>query len=187
MSSNTLLNSEEARLRADFLSCLRTVENFPQPGIKFRDIMPVLRNPSLCRRLLDWLEQQAREMQPDAVAAIESRGFFFGFALAQRLEVPFVPLRKQGKLPTETFKASYSLEYGEAILEMQKDALCPGWRVVVHDDLMATGGTLLAAQDLLTQASCRAVGFLVFTRLLLPGPPLIGGDNETVVRYLIEL
>lgn len=187
MLSNTSLNSEEARLRADFLSRLRTVENFPRPGIKFRDIMPVLRDPSLCRRLLDWLEGQAREMRPDAVAAIESRGFFFGFPLAQRLEVPFVPLRKHGKLPSETFKASYRLEYGEAILEMQKDALPPGCRVVVHDDLMATGGTLLAARDLLAQASCKVAAFLVFTRLVLPNIRLTTEIDETVVRYLIEL
>ncbi|MCS6980141.1 MAG: adenine phosphoribosyltransferase [Flavobacteriales bacterium] len=144
---------------------LRVIPDFPSPGVRFRDLTPVLQDPPLCGAILDWMEEISRPAEIHAVAGIESRGFFFGFALAQRLGVPFVPLRKGGKLPAETYTVTYDLEYGSAVLEMHKDAVAPGMRVLIHDDLLATGGTLAAACRLVEMASAVPALLLVLTDL----------------------
>ncbi len=143
----------------EFSETIRTIPDFPEKGILFRDITPVLAKPQLCSRLIEELEAHWEGTKIDAIAGIESRGFLFGMGLAGKLGVPFIPLRKVGKLPGDTFKTEYQLEYGSAVLEMQKDAVKSGKNILIHDDLLATGGTALAAADLISQADCQVVGF----------------------------
>ncbi len=130
---------------------VRDVIDFPKPGIIFKDITPILKDPHLCHEITLALAAQLRDLQIDVVAGIESRGFFFGLLLAQALGVPFVPIRKAGKLPYKTIRQSYALEYGEATLELHEDAISKGQRVLIHDDLLATGGTVVAATQLIAQ------------------------------------
>lgn len=130
---------------------VRDVNDFPKPGIVFKDITPILKDPKLCEEILRSLAAQLVGVQIDVVAGIESRGFLFGTGLAQLLNVPFIPIRKAGKLPYKTIKESYALEYGTATIEVHEDALLPGQRVLIHDDLLATGGTVVAASKLVMQ------------------------------------
>jgi adenine phosphoribosyltransferase len=127
---------------------IREIPNFPQPGVMFKDITPLLANPKGFHIVLDAIAEHFVGIPIDAVVGIESRGFIFGGALAARLNASFVPVRKPGKLPYRTDKVSYSLEYGEAELEMHRDSLREGARVLVVDDLLATGGTAAAAGEL---------------------------------------
>ena len=138
---------------------LRDVADFPKPGIIFKDITPVLKDPILCEEITQALANQLEGIQIDAVAGIESRGFLFGLALAQALKVPFVPIRKAGKLPYKTIKQSYDLEYGSATLEVHQDAFMPGQNVLIHDDLLATGGTVVAASQLITQLNAKVAAY----------------------------
>ena len=142
---------------------LRDVVDFPKPGIIFKDITPVLKDPKLCNEITVALKQQLNGIKIDVVAGIESRGFLFGLALAQALNVPFVPIRKAGKLPYKTIQQSYNLEYGSATLEVHEDAFESGQRVLIHDDLLATGGTVVAASKLVKQlnAEVAAYSFLI--------------------------
>ena len=142
---------------------LRDVADFPKPGIIFKDITTVLKDPSLCADITDALVAQLKDVKIDVVAGIESRGFLFGLALAQALKVPFVPIRKVGKLPYKTVQQSYDLEYGSATLEVHEDAFTAGQHVLIHDDLLATGGTVVAASKLvnLLQANVAAYSFLI--------------------------
>lgn len=142
---------------------LRDIPDFPKPGIIFKDITPILKDPDLCKEIVAALTQQVSDLNIDAVAGIESRGFLFGPAIAQALNVPFIPVRKAGKLPYKTIKQSYALEYGEATLEIHEDAFTPGQKVLVHDDLLATGGTVVAASQLVEQlgAQVAAYSFLI--------------------------
>jgi adenine phosphoribosyltransferase len=142
-----------------FRDTIRVIPDFPKKGILFRDITPVLAKPTLCADVLDELSARWDGIQIDVIAGIESRGFLFGMSLAGKLGVPFIPLRKVGKLPGDTYKSEYQLEYGSAILEMQKDAIHKGQRVLIHDDLLATAGTANAAAHLIEQAGGEVVGF----------------------------
>lgn len=136
---------------------IRTIPDFPKPGIQFRDITTLLLQPSLFQETLDVLAQRYKNYNIDAIAALESRGFIFGAPLAVTLNVPFVPIRKRGKLPGSTHTTAYDLEYGQAEIEMHIDALKPGQRVLLVDDLIATGGTLKAAIELINKAKAHAV------------------------------
>jgi adenine phosphoribosyltransferase len=127
---------------------IREIPDYPQPGILFRDITPLLANPRAFHVVLDAIAERFIGDRLDAIVGIESRGFIFGGALAARLNTSFVPVRKAGKLPYRTDKVSYSLEYGEAELEMHRDSLAEGAAVLVVDDLLATGGTAAAAGEL---------------------------------------
>lgn len=127
---------------------IREVPDFPKPGILFYDITTLLADPDAFSTVIDRLEIRARELGVEAVVGMESRGFIFGTPLALRLGVPFVPVRKAGKLPWKTEAASYSLEYGEATIEIHQDALKPGQKTLIVDDLLATGGTAAATIDL---------------------------------------
>ena len=142
---------------------VRDVNDFPKPGIVFKDITPILKDPELCQEIIKSLAAQLADVEIDVVAGIESRGFLFGPGLAQLLNVPFIPIRKAGKLPYKTIKESYALEYGTATIEVHEDALLPGQRVLIHDDLLATGGTVVAASKLMMQlgASVAAYSFII--------------------------
>ncbi len=132
---------------------IRDVPDFPRKGILFKDITLLIGTPDVFAESVR--QMAARAAKPDAVVAIESRGFIFGAPLAQHWNVPFVPARKFGKLPGRTVRQVYSLEYGEDTLELHADALKPGWRVVVVDDLLATGGTAGATVGLVEQLGAR--------------------------------
>ncbi|RWU08447.1 adenine phosphoribosyltransferase [Pedobacter chitinilyticus] len=138
---------------------IRDVSDFPKPGIVFKDITPILKNPALCNEITKALAQQLASLNIDVIAGIESRGFLFGLALAQQLGVPFVPIRKVGKLPYKTIQQSYNLEYGSATLEVHEDAFEPGQKVLIHDDLLATGGTVVAASALVQKLDAQVVGY----------------------------
>ncbi len=159
---------------------IREIPDFPKPGISFKDITTLLGNPAALKHTLDLLETQCLTMRPDYVVGIESRGFIFGMPLAARLNVGFAPVRKPGKLPGPTHSAAYALEYGSDQLELHQDAFAPGSRVVVVDDLIATGGTALATAELIqkTDAVLAGFGFVVELadlsgRKKLPEVPII--------------
>ncbi|RZK79917.1 MAG: adenine phosphoribosyltransferase [Pedobacter sp.] len=142
---------------------VRDIQDFPKPGIIFKDITTILKDPELCSDIVVAMKDQLDGVKIDAVAGIESRGFFFGLQLAQALNVPFVPIRKAGKLPYKTIVESYDLEYGSAVIECHEDALESGQQVLIHDDLLATGGTVIAATKLIEQlgANVAAYSFVI--------------------------
>jgi len=135
-----------------FKQMIRTVPDFPKKGIMFRDITTLLKDKDSFRKSADALYDLSKELHIDKVVGIDSRGFIFGGILANKLGTGFVLVRKPGKLPAETLKQSYTLEYGEDMLEIHKDSISPGDRILLHDDLLATGGTARAACDLIEKA-----------------------------------
>jgi adenine phosphoribosyltransferase len=144
-------------------AAIRDVVDFPKPGIVFKDITPILSDAALFRDSITLLCETAGSQKIDKVVGIDARGFIFAAAVADRLGAGFVPVRKKGKLPWETRQMSYSLEYGESIVEIHKDSVAPGETVLLIDDLLATGGTAAAALALLDQQGANVVGvaFLV--------------------------
>ena len=142
---------------AFFASHIRTIADWPQPGVQFRDITPLLRDGAAFRRLIDAFAERYADSHIDAVVGIDARGFIIGAALAYRLGCGFIPVRKAGKLPFTTMQESYALEYGEASIEVHTDAALPGEHVLIIDDLIATGGTLLAAVNLMTRLGARII------------------------------
>ena len=138
---------------------IRSVPDFPKPGVLFRDITPILENPVLCRAIVAELERRFEGVEIDAIAGIESRGFLFGLPLALALNVPFIPVRKAGKLPAETVNYEYQLEYGKSEMEMHRGVVKPGMKVLIHDDLLATGGTAAAAAELIRKEGGVVSGF----------------------------
>jgi len=144
---------------------IREVKDFPKSGIMFKDITPLLKDPMLCSDITDELMHQSIKLKPDAIACLESRGFWFGMLIAQRLQIPFIPIRKLGKLPYETDKFSYSLEYGTATMEVHTDAFKKGQRILIHDDLLATGGTASSAAELIKMQGATVCGFIFLIEL----------------------
>jgi len=144
-------------------SAIRDVPDFPKPGILFKDITPVLSDPGLFRAAVDIFVERHSGSGIGKVAAIDARGFIFGGAIAQRLDVGFVPIRKQGKLPYKTFEETYDLEYGSATVAIHEDAFADGEPVLLFDDLLATGGTAAASAKLIEQAGGKVIeiAFLV--------------------------
>jgi adenine phosphoribosyltransferase len=169
----------------DLASVVHDVPDFPRPGIVFRDIMPLLAHPQMLRRVVDELAAFVRPLRPDLVVAAEARGFLFGPALAYALGVGFAPARKPGKLPRETISASYTLEYGSDALELQTDAVTPGMRVVIHDDLLATGGTAAATVELVCALGGEAVAaaFVVELAFLNGRARLAPLPVHALIRY----
>jgi adenine phosphoribosyltransferase len=164
---------------------IRDVPDFPKPGIVFKDITTLLREPILFRRSLDLMTVLCGDLPVDKVVAIESRGFILGGALADRLGAGFVPVRKPGKLPWKSRRASYELEYGSDTLEMHEDAVGPADRVLVVDDVIATGGTAKAVGDLCEAlgASVTGLAFLVELGFLKGRARLAGREVRSLIQY----
>ena len=137
---------------------IRDVPDFPKPGIVFKDITPIFYDQKMCSQIADEVISRLTTI-PDAIVGVESRGFLFGFLIANKLNVPFVLARKPGKLPYKTVSFEYDLEYGRAKIEMHEDALQKNWNVLVHDDLLATGGTAAAAAQLINKLGANVIGF----------------------------
>jgi adenine phosphoribosyltransferase len=140
-------------------SAIRDIPDFPKPGIVFKDITPILKDPVLCVNIVDAFVEQLKGIRIDVIAGVESRGFLFGLMLATRLGIPFIPVRKAGKLPFTIKQKVYNLEYGTATIEMHTDAFEPGQHILIHDDLLATGGTVTAASELITEMGGIVAGF----------------------------
>jgi adenine phosphoribosyltransferase len=146
-------------------TCIRDVTDFPKPGILFKDISTIMLDPILSEDVLNHLVETYKDSKLDAIAGIESRGFLFGFPLAIRLGVPFILIRKEGKLPYNKIKHAYDLEYGSAVIEMHSDAVKPNQRVLIHDDLLATGGSASAAAELIQKSGAEVAGFSFLVEL----------------------
>ncbi len=138
---------------------IRDVVDFPKPGIVFKDISTLMMNPDLSNEVLDNLVDYYKDQEIDKIAGIESRGFLFGYALAMRLNKPFVLIRKKGKLPYNKISHAYDLEYGTAEIEIHTDAISKGDKVLIHDDLLATGGSATAAGELIKKCEGEIAGF----------------------------
>ena len=164
---------------------IRAVPDFPVPGILFRDVTPLLGDARALREVVAHFADRYRDAGIDAVAGIESRGFIFGAPLAIELGVGFVPIRKIGKLPADKIHREYALEYGTATLEVHVDAVQPGQRVLLIDDLLATGGTAGASTALLEAlgAEVAAVAFLIELTFLDGRAPLAGHDVYSILQY----
>jgi adenine phosphoribosyltransferase len=169
----------------DLEQAIRNVPDFPKPGIQFKDITPVLADPRLFAGAIDLLIEGFRPGDVDAVVGIDARGFIFAAAAALKLQAGFVPVRKKGKLPYQTIEQAYALEYGTASVAMHVDALKPGARVLLVDDLLATGGTTAAAVALMQKlgAHILEVGFLIELKFLAGRDKLPGLPVRSLVVY----
>lgn len=169
----------------DLAQMIRDVPDFPVKGILFKDITTLIKDPAAFREAVDRMAAPYEGMEIDLVAAIESRGFIFGAPLAYKLGAGFVPVRKPGKLPAETISASYTLEYGTNTLEIHKDAVRPGQRVLLVDDLLATGGSAKAAATLIEQLGGKVVGvaFLIDLTFLHGVEKLTGYDVRSIIQF----
>lgn len=148
-----------AMIEQQIKNAIRDIPDFPKPGIVFKDITPILKEPGLCESIVDTFVMRVQGLQIDAVAGVESRGFLFGLQLASKLGVPFIPVRKAGKLPFTVKQKVYELEYGTATIELHTDAFVPGQHILIHDDLLATGGTVTAASELIKEMGGVVAGF----------------------------
>ncbi|MBE5908704.1 MAG: adenine phosphoribosyltransferase [Lachnospiraceae bacterium] len=164
---------------------VRTIPDFPEPGIMFRDVTTVLQDPDGFKLAIDEMQNLLKDVDFDVIAGTESRGFIFGTPLAYNLHKPFVLVRKKGKLPAETVEMEYDLEYGSAVIEMHKDSIQPGQKVVLVDDLIATGGTMEAAAKLVEKLGGEVVKMLFLMELegLEGRKRLAKYDVASVVSY----
>jgi adenine phosphoribosyltransferase len=161
----------------DLRSHVREVPDWPEPGVGFKDVSPLLRDPEALKQTIDSLAGWTREQRPDLVLGAEARGFILGAAIANEVPCGFVPARRPGKLPPETVSATYALEYGQNALELNADAIGSGARVVIHDDVLATGGTVEAIGGLVEQLGGEIVGVCFIIEL-----GFLGG-RERLSRY----
>jgi len=166
----------------DLKAYVRDVPDFPKPGIMFKDITPLLQDPLALRYAVDRLAEFGAPRRPDVILGAEARGFILGAALAYSLGAGFVPARKPGKLPWRVSQADYELEYGIDSLQMHQDAISPGQRVIVHDDLLATGGTARAKIDLVEEAGGLVVGIAFLIEL-----PFLAGRSKLKDYDVISL
>ncbi len=164
---------------------IRTIPDFPEEGIMFRDITTVLQDADGFHLAIDEMQKKLADTEFDVIVGAESRGFIFGAPLAYNMKKAFVPVRKKGKLPCETIEATYDLEYGTATIEMHKDSIKPGQKVVIVDDLIATGGTIEAAAKLIEELGGEVVKIVFLLELAgLEGRARLGKyEVETVVTY----
>mgnify|MGYP001143477192 FL=1 len=164
---------------------VRSIPDFPEPGIIFRDVTSILQDADGLQLAIDSIQELLKDTEVDLIAGTESRGFIFGMPVAYNLHKPFVPVRKKGKLPCETISQEYDLEYGSAEIEMHKDAVKPGQKVVVIDDLIATGGTVEAAVKMIEKLGGEVVKIIFLMELagLKGGERLKDYDVESVICY----
>lgn len=169
----------------DLSKYIRTIEHFPIAGVHFKDITPLLANSDAMANCLQQLMLLVGNQKIDKVVAIESRGFFFGTLLAQKLNAGFVPIRKPGKLPFKTFKEPYELEYGMDALEIHEDAIKKGERVLLHDDVLATGGTAMAACNLIESLGGEIIqcNFLIELKFLNGAKKLRSHSVQSLLKY----
>jgi adenine phosphoribosyltransferase len=161
-------------LHSDYIRAhIRTVPDWPAPGVQFRDITPLLSNPRVFRVLIDEFVHRYFDLRPAAIAGLDARGFIIGSVVAYELNVGFVPIRKKGKLPYATMEETYELEYGSATVEIHTDAVGPGDRVLLIDDLIATGGTMMAGKKLLER-----LGATVIEGAAIVDLPELGGSQR---------
>ena len=158
-------------------SLIREVIDFPKKGISFKDITPLLMDKDISDKIILEFESRVMDFDLDAIVGIESRGFLYGFLLANKLGIPFIPIRKSGKLPCKTIKYKYDLEYGSSEIEIHKDDLKKDWNVLIHDDLLATGGTACAAAELISLSGAKVAGFTFIVSLDFLNP------NEKLLKY----
>lgn len=169
----------ETKLKA----AIRDVPDFPKEGIVFKDITPIMMNPKLSNEVLDHLADLYKDQNIEAIAGIESRGFLFGYPLAMRLGIPFILIRKKGKLPYDKINYDYDLEYGSATIEMHTDAVSHKQRVLIHDDLLATGGSAEAAARLIEKAGGYVAGFNFLVSLdFLGGAKKLHGISDNITN-----
>ena len=138
---------------------IRSVSDFPKKGIDFKDITPLLLNPNISDEIVNEFINKLSSINIDAIVGVESRGFLFGFLLANKMGIPFIPIRKAGKLPSKTISVAYELEYGVSEIEIHIEDIQPGWNILIHDDLLATGGTALASCQLIEEANAKIAAF----------------------------
>jgi adenine phosphoribosyltransferase len=164
---------------------VRSIPDFPEPGIIFRDVTSILQDADGLRLSIDLIQEKLEGLEFDVIAGTESRGFIFGVPVAYNLHKAFVPVRKKGKLPCETISREYELEYGTATIEMHKDSIKPGQKVVVIDDLIATGGTIEAAIKMIEELGGEVVKVVFLMELagLAGRERLAGYDVESVICY----
>lgn len=169
----------------DLRAMVREVADFPKPGVGFKDITTVLKDAEAFREVVRIMAEPYRSNKPDLIVGIESRGFILGAPIAYELGCGFVVVRKAGKLPAETISMTYQLEYGEDTLEIHKDAIAPGQKVVIVDDLLATGGTIAATAQLIEQLHAKIIGFSFFIELsFLSGRRYLEGyDIRSLITY----
>lgn len=164
---------------------IRNIPDFPKPGIQFKDISPLLQNPDAMAETIRSMAEPYRKKPVDYVVGIESRGFIFGAPLAMELGAGFIPIRKPGKLPSETLSATYELEYGTDEIQIHKDAILPGQSVALIDDLLATGGTMAAACELIAQleGDIRGISFVIELTFLDGRKRLPDRDIHSLISY----
>lgn len=160
-------------LQSELHNIIRTVPNWPKSGVHFRDITTLFQSPKVWAEVVRYFAERYRDQKLDAIAGVEARGFIFGAALAYELNLSFIPIRKKGKLPYLTLSEEYELEYGSATVEIHTDACRPGDRVLIADDLIATGGTLIAGYKLLQRIGAEVVEAAVVIDL-----PYLGGTEK---------
>lgn len=170
---------------ATMKALIRDIPDFPAPGVLFRDITPVLQDPNALKEVINSMVESVTPMKPDVIVGIESRGFILGVPVAVELGIGFVPVRKAGKLPAETVRAEYALEYGTNAVEIHRDAILPGMRVAIVDDLLATGGTAKAAVQLVEELGGKVAGISFLIELeFLNGRQLFNGyEISTLIKY----
>ncbi len=167
--------------------CIKAIPDFPIDGVVFRDLSPVWRNAALCREAIQEFASRVEKESckvPDAVIGIESRGFILGMPLSLHWDVPFTPFRKPGKLPGRIYSEQYELEYGMAELQCQIDCLKPGMEVVIHDDVLATGGTALSAQKLVEKTGAKVMAYAFMIELSpLRGSERLNAPIHSLITY----
>lgn len=173
-------------LEQKLIATIRDVPDFPKPGILFKDITPILSDSVLSEEVCEAFISYWSPKGIDAIAGVESRGFLFGPHLAMKLGVPFIPIRKKGKLPYQTLNHAYDLEYGAAEIEMHVDAVSSGQKVMIHDDLLATGGSAGAAAELIQKAGGSVAGFSFIIELgFLSGADVLKSYNPEIQSLVV--
>lgn len=164
---------------------VRNVPDFPKQGINFKDISPIVENPELSKEIVKEFANQLKGKNIDAIVGVESRGFIYGMPLALEMNIPFVLVRKAGKLPFDTIQYSYDLEYGSATVEMHVDSIKPDWNVFIHDDLLATGGTAIAASELVKKQGGNVAGYGFLIELsFLNGTDRLKKYSENIINLV---